>query len=444
MATFNLTLENFATNLDDLGLLIEDLESVVPAPPLPPAGSFIKTSTGGGRNKFVLDVEATTFLRELGHNWDEIAGLSGVSRRTIETGKNDAIAKGLFVDPKAQTDIGQDELLELIVSIREEFPTYDVTMIESALQARGVRVQRERLWRTCKYLNPAAHFGVAARPARRTYSVPHPNYLIHIDGNHKLIRWKFVVHAAIDGFSRLVTYLQASTNNRADTVLNLFQTSVQMYGLPLHVRSDYGGENMEVYRYMIEQRGDNCGAHIFGKSTHNQRIERLNKDLNEKIFSRLEDSGWLDSESDLDMWVLHYIYLPRLNRSLSNFANHYNNHKIRTMGSRTPLQIFSRYTNQTQQPATPGMYEYAISQPLPADMISHVNVGPVICPLNEESLTVFERETDPMWGYVEVPDQLQEGADLLEARWGVTIFKKALGLAVELLGQQGNFGNNCS
>ncbi|KIO23856.1 hypothetical protein M407DRAFT_44189, partial [Tulasnella calospora MUT 4182] len=39
---------------------------------------------------------------------------------------------------------------------------------------------------------------------RWTYSVPFPNSLWHIDGHHKLIRWKIVTHGGIDGKSRLV------------------------------------------------------------------------------------------------------------------------------------------------------------------------------------------------------------------------------------------------
>ncbi|TFK62191.1 hypothetical protein BDN72DRAFT_747171, partial [Pluteus cervinus] len=40
-----------------------------------------------------------------------------------------------------------------------------------------------------------------------------------------LIRWRIVVHGFIDGYSRLVTGLQASDNNRGATVLNLFLKS---------------------------------------------------------------------------------------------------------------------------------------------------------------------------------------------------------------------------
>ncbi len=90
---------------------------------------------------------------------------------------------------------------------------------------------------------------------RRVYSVPCPNFLWHVDGNHKLIRWKFVVHAAIDGFSRLITFLQCSTNNEADTVKQNVIAATKQYGWPIRVRSDYGGENRDIWDLMYEHRG---------------------------------------------------------------------------------------------------------------------------------------------------------------------------------------------
>ena len=61
----------------------------------------------------------------------------------------------------------------------------------------------------------------------------------HIDGDHKLIQpYRFVIHGGIDGFPRLTVFLQASTNNRAGTVLQLFLEAVESYNLPSGVRSD--------------------------------------------------------------------------------------------------------------------------------------------------------------------------------------------------------------
>jgi len=60
--------------------------------------------------------------------------------------------------------------------------------------------------------------------------VPGPNSLWHVDGHHKLVRWKIVIHRGIDGFSRVVVYLKAAANNRSETVLNAFLHAVEEYG----------------------------------------------------------------------------------------------------------------------------------------------------------------------------------------------------------------------
>ena len=60
--------------------------------------------------------------------------------------------------------------------------------------------------------------------------------------HQNLIKYGFVINGTIDGFSRMITFLHCSTNNRSTTVLELFENAVEDYGLPLKIRTDHGGD----------------------------------------------------------------------------------------------------------------------------------------------------------------------------------------------------------
>lgn len=75
------------------------------------------------------------------------------------------------------------------------------------------------------------------------------------DGHHKLVRWKIVTHGAIDGYSRLVVFLQASTNNQASTVYGYFINAIGVHGLPSRIRTDQGRENISIVGHMLRNRG---------------------------------------------------------------------------------------------------------------------------------------------------------------------------------------------
>ena len=60
--------------------------------------------------------------------------------------------------------------------------------------------------------------------------------------------------------------------------------AVDEYGLPERVWSDLGGENVEVWRFMIEQHSSESSV-ITGSSTHNERIERLWRDVTRSVGS---------------------------------------------------------------------------------------------------------------------------------------------------------------
>lgn len=180
---------------------------------------------------------------------------------------------------------------------------------------------------------------------RRVYSVPHPNAVWHIDGNHKMIRWRLVVHAGVDGFSRLIVFIRCSNNNCSSTVLGVFREGELIYGTPDRVRSDHGGENIMVWRHMLEIHGPS--SVITGRSTHNERVERMWRDITRcasssfiELFSALEADGVLDPVNEVDIFCLHFVFLPRINKSLKDFQGSWNCHQLSTEGNMSPLQLF--------------------------------------------------------------------------------------------------------
>ncbi|XP_071855361.1 uncharacterized protein [Apostichopus japonicus] len=237
---------------------------------------------------------------------------------------------------------------QMMILILQISPDAGERYVIGALTGRGVRTQRWRLRQSISRVDPISRLLRRSYAiCRGTYHVPCPNHLWHIDGNHKLIPWRLVIHGGIDGYSRRVVYLRCTNNNRAQTVLSLFQEAVNLYGVPSHVRSDLGVENYDVAQFMLARRGLNRGSMITGRSVHNQRIERLWRDVNVKVvryfknvFMAMQDDQVLDPLNEIDLSSLQFVFIPRINRALAEFVLQYNNHPLSSCHNQSPNQLF--------------------------------------------------------------------------------------------------------
>ncbi|XP_034072352.1 uncharacterized protein LOC117546278 isoform X1 [Gymnodraco acuticeps] len=249
------------------------------------------------------------------------------------------------------TTISDPDLEEHVRRLHNQFPrsgSEHFQMMRAYLHAEGIVVQRRRVRETLKQIDPAAaaqRWGQTV--ARRTYYVPFPNSLWHIDGHMRLIRWGLVTHAGIDGNSRLVTFINCGTDNTALTVLTHFVRATCRYGLPSRVRSDHGGENTLVALLMNLLQGNGEVRHITGQSVHNQRIERLWRDVFQQVvhyfytlFYSFEDEQILNPEDDIQKMALQIVFKPEIQKRLDLFRHAWNNHRLRTANNRTPTHIW--------------------------------------------------------------------------------------------------------
>ena len=103
--------------------------------------------------------------------------------------------------------ISDQDLDELIAAYKELHPKSGIRYVLGFLSQVGLHIQRARVRDSLRRTDA---LGQALRNHatidRRVYIVPFPNYLWHIDGHHKLIRWGIVIHGGADGFDRVVCY----------------------------------------------------------------------------------------------------------------------------------------------------------------------------------------------------------------------------------------------
>jgi hypothetical protein len=58
--------------------------------------------------------------------------------------------------------------------------------------------------------------------------------------------------------------IRASSNNRSETVLDVFLTAALEQGFPSRLRGDRGGENIACAIYMVMRNGPNRASFMWG------------------------------------------------------------------------------------------------------------------------------------------------------------------------------------
>ncbi|XP_049421765.1 uncharacterized protein zgc:174680 isoform X4 [Epinephelus fuscoguttatus] len=306
-----------------------------------------------GRPQITIESQTLLDMLSTGLPLTSLSDLHGISRSTLYRRMKD---HNLSVR-KCYSDITDDVLDQKVRSIKAQMPHAGYRLIKGSLEASGHRIPWRRVRRSLQRVDGA---GVISRMiqlsciTRRTYSVPAPLSLVHIDTNHKLIR----------------------------------------------VRADQGVENVDIARCMFTVQGTGRGSFIAGKSVHNQRVERLWRDLWSvicqyyNVLHGLEEDGFLDISNAVHLYCVGYVFIPRLRADLHHFTESWNCHPLCTEGNLTPNQLWMIGMLQAPMPE-PDLVEIQQTEeqpPCDLDTGEHRVVVPDIqCPLSEERLSALQQ-----------------------------------------------------
>ena len=144
-------------------------------------------------------------MRALNYNWTKIASMLDISRATLYRRSEEA---GISTSDK--TPLSSMKLDRIVSSIKQNHSNDVEVLIKGHLISRGIRVPRQAIRDS---IHRVDHENVDAHRNSVIHRCVYVCLILNIDGHHKLVRWRFVIHGAIDGFSCTMFYLKCCDNN---------------------------------------------------------------------------------------------------------------------------------------------------------------------------------------------------------------------------------------
>lgn len=167
-----------------------------------------------GRPRIEIHLDSFHEIMNQGYRLKDILPHSDFSRSTLYRRRREQgqLNWQIFTD---------EDVDSLVIHVLRQHPRSGYRAVVACLRSEGVRITYQRIRDSLLRVDPTRRLptGIRQLPNRIRYFVPSPNSVWHFDGHHKLIRWGFIIHGAIDGFSRRIMWLECRTNNHSETVL---------------------------------------------------------------------------------------------------------------------------------------------------------------------------------------------------------------------------------
>lgn len=150
----------------------------------------------------------------IGHSWTDIAEMLGTTTKTLLQWRK----RTNFQDLRLEFDPDVVDVLirTLLIDQSKIGETQIIGHVTGNHDFKGTREQfRESIARAdpAALTERASQFG--HKIIRCEYTIKGPHKLWHLDGWHKLIRYRLVVFACVDGGTRTLIYASIRNNNRA-------------------------------------------------------------------------------------------------------------------------------------------------------------------------------------------------------------------------------------